>query len=541
MVPVVWFDSHITCWDQAMIDAVLTGRMWSTGYEFRHQVGFDGLDSDGAIVVIPARYHADDVDHINEQLGRLRWALVILTSDEERLFPVDQLKHDNMRVWVQTPKPGDDACSDWVLPVGWPPHVPEMLRGEPLPERIDWFFAGQVNNDRRQQCVNVLRTLDGGALVETPGFTQGLEPAEYVKRMASAKIVPCPSGPQTVDTFRVWEALEAGCIPVVDGATPHGDALWYWRLMADELPMLPVLRDWSELPGLVRGLLRNWPALVNSYAAAWQNYKRQLAVRVSETIGQLSGAPSAPGEITVLIPTSPIADHPSTHIIEETIASVRHWLPTADILVMCDGVRPEQEHYRTRYEAYLERLTWLCSTTWDRVLPIVHDGHLHQAEMTRRALDKVRTPLVLFMEHDTPLVTDWPIDFPALTRAALSGQADVIRLHHEAIVLPDHRHMMLDVGPRSIEGAPLLRTVQWSQRPHIANTSLYRRILAEHFPVRHPLMIEDVMHGVVHNAWREHGLAGWDRYRLWLYAPEGQIKRSYHLDARGDDHKWVDS
>jgi hypothetical protein len=50
-------------------------------------------------------------------------------------------------------------------------------------------------------------------------------------------------------------------------------------------------------------------------------------------------------------------------------------------------------------------------------------------------------------------------------------------------------------------------------------------------------MIEDVMYGGVETAWREFGLAGWDRYRLWMYAPEGNIKRSTHLDARAGEPK----
>ena len=51
-------------------------------------------------------------------------------------------------------------------------------------------------------------------------------------------------------------------------------------------------------------------------------------------------------------------------------------------------------------------------------------------------------------------------------------------------------------------------------------------------------MIEDVMHAVVHNAYLDHGLAGWQQFRLWMYAPEGSIERSYHLDGRQSDPKF---
>lgn len=539
LIPVIWLDAHCLCWDQAIIDDVVDNRLWPTGYEFTHHVDFDQAPVDGfAIVVVPARYHADDVDDINRRLAGFDGVLVILTSDEERLFPVEQLRHPNLRVWVQTPGPTDDP--DYCLPVGYTPHLRDHLADVGRLDRARWVYAGQVNHPRRKELVTELRRRDDGTLVESPGFTQGLGHAAYAAALAGARVAPCPSGPHTVDTFRLWEALEAGALPLVDSRTPAGDASWYWSLVAPELD-LPLVTEWHEFTERYAYLNATWPEHCNRLQSQWQRYKRKLAERLGDTVRELSGEPQQYGPVTVLVPTSPIAAHPDTSTIETTIGSIRHHLPDAEILVMCDGVRAEQANYRSRYDEYLGRLTWLCAHRWSRVLPIIHDSHLHQAEMTRRALDMVRTPLVLFVEHDAPIVTDEPIDFDALIAACVGDYADVIRLHHEAIVLPDHAHMMLDVEPQEVYGAPLLRTVQWSQRPHLATTAFYRRVIATHFPPGYVGMIEDVMHGVAHNEWRQYGLAGWDRYRLWMYAPPGNIKRSYTLDGRAGDPKWVDS
>ena len=121
-------------------------------------------------------------------------------------------------------------------------------------------------------------------------------------------------------------------------------------------------------------------------------------------------------EITVLIPSSPIPSHPSTRIIEETIASVRYHLPEAPIIVMQDGVRPEQADRIPAYHEYIENL---------KALQIPHlrvsqfEELTHQAYMMMQTLPHVITSLILFCEHDTPLVDAW-IDWPMLESAVLN-------------------------------------------------------------------------------------------------------------------------
>jgi hypothetical protein len=87
----------------------------------------------------------------------------------------------------------------------------------------------------------------------------------------------------------------------------------------------------------------------------------------------------------------------------------------------------------------------------------------------------------------------------------------------------------------------ILRTSQWSQRPHLATAAFYRRILRDHFSWSARSFIEDKMHGVVDVAVREDGDLGWDQWRLGIYAPQddglNNFKRSYHTDGRaGEDN-----
>lgn len=240
--------------------------------------------------------------------------------------------------------------------------------------------------------------------------------------------------------------------------------------------------------------------------------------------------------ITVLVPTSPIKSHPSTKIIEETLATIKVHLPKSEIILMIDGVREEQKDKYDDYQEYTRRLLWLAEQ--NDCYPLIFDEHQHQANMTKEALKHVKTPLILFAEHDTPLTPDREIEWKGISTAILEGNADLIRLHHEALILDVHKHLMFDDEPRLVgsELVPLMRTQQWSQRPHIASVAFYKRILNDYF-TGNKTMIEDRMYGVVEQACKD-GIMGWYNFRLWIYTPESDIKRSYTTDGREGEDKY---
>ena len=54
--------------------------------------------------------------------------------------------------------------------------------------------------------------------------------------------------------------------------------------------------------------------------------------------------------------------------------------------------------------------------------------------------------------------------------------------------------------------------------------------------------IEDTFHGAIQDdifPYGEFNQEGWDMHKLWIYHPEGQIKRSYHLDGRQGTRKYT--
>ena len=533
MTHVWWLDSHPLCDDQHIVELI------APDDRYTHTTDSPPA-GDGAVVVCPARYFTPE--QVNDLIAPLPWCVLILTSDEESTFDANAVAHPNVTLWVMTPRPDRDYPKGTrFIGEGFNPETRPTLAAIGNPARTrDVFLSAQNTHERRWELFRALERMGPRIcrdVTATPGFMQGFERSEYLGRMASAKVAPCPSGPATPDSFRLYEALEAGCVPIADmtapGAYPNRG---YWDMVAPGAPF-ECIDYWSDVEKYVRAALVGWPRRAAECQSWWVRHKRRMTLDLADDVADASGLPAPTRDVddlvTVVMVTSPIPSHPSTDVIAETVRSVRERLPRAEVLVGCDGVAEYLAHRTGDYDEYLRRLAWLSNHEWPNVVPFLFDSHTHQVGMTRRLLDEVRTPLVLFVEHDTPLVGD--VDWDGCARAVLSGAVNLIRFHHEASVLEPHRHLMVDDVPRDVEGVPLLRTVQWSQRPHLAAVGAYRNWLEGRWWRESDGMIEDRMHGVVENDWLQHRDPG--RFRLAMYAPGGDMKRSTHLDGRGDDPK----
>lgn len=538
-IPVVWYNLHEAdgiiargYWDQAMLENIFALKQWKpvNGYEFTH-LDYIPDNFPGAVVVIPARHHANDISRINKDLSVLDWCIVMLTGDEQNVFPVEELEHKRMSIWVMSPNPNRHEHYH-KLGSGTPPQMEEYKR-EFTNKDKDWFFSGQVTNPDRTACVQVLKTLEGGELNETAGFTQGFPGDIYYPKLADAKVAPCPSGPYSPDTFRLFEALELGCVPIAAAKAPstiYPDR--YWENFFGCVPPFPISSDWEVIPHVISQVKQTWPEYNNKVFAFWQNYKRDQVYELHDDIYRFyrrEEMTDINDKITVLIPTSPSYLHPSTEMISTTISSIRSRLKTCEIMIMIDGVREEQGDYVERYNAYIRELLWLCNNVWENVLPVLFEEHTHQSSMTKYTLEKVRTPTILFVEHDTPLNGD--IDFESIVSVIEDDILDVVRLHHETQIGSYHEHLMLNKEPLSYGNAQFRRTVQWSQRPHVAGTNYYKHILETHFSKNSKAMIEDKMHSVAQ-------VDPWDENRIAVYYHEGNIQHSLNLDGRGPDEKY---
>jgi hypothetical protein len=239
-------------------------------------------------------------------------------------------------------------------------------------------------------------------------------------------------------------------------------------------------------------------------------------------------------DVTIILATSVIPGHPSTEMIDETINSIRHHFPNNEIIMQIDGLRREQLHRKQDYDEYKNRILWKCLHEYKNVLPIIFDKHSHQSTMLKQTINLINTTCLLYVEGDAPLTPDVEIDWDKCLDMIEYGKANTIRFHFESSIPEPHNHLMFGLE----DG--FMKTSQWSQRPHLSTVEYYRKVILPE--VEDFAFIEDTTHGRIQDDISPYGIFsedGWNKHKLWIYHPEGNIKRSYHLDGRQGTRKYT--
>jgi hypothetical protein len=232
------------------------------------------VDVEGEVVIIPGAYQVELVSEINKELNKLYSCVVMVMSDEESLFPIELLQHPRMKVWVQYPK--DRHEGGRYLPAGYSLNASSLIHKRT--KTFDWMFGGQVTHRSRVECVEQLRKLTGGYLLETEGFTQGMPLGEYLDILAHAKLAVCPNGTVSPDTMRLYDALEANCVPIVESPD------FFHKILGD-FPF-PIANNWGELPQLIE-MWKDNPSMATECKDWWHSYKQGLINRIEDDLWNL--------------------------------------------------------------------------------------------------------------------------------------------------------------------------------------------------------------------------------------------------------------
>jgi GR25 family glycosyltransferase involved in LPS biosynthesis len=168
-----------------------------------------------------------------------------------------------------------------VVPLGYAINRQGSLQQPPLSSRkLLWSFEGTDWNGRGAKLAALptdkphkLTLRDNWAAANYPA-------ADYNALLNDSQFVPCPGG-TNAETYRFWEALEHGCIPIYVQEQAD-DAFWAW--IKQHIPNLHAAESWSQMAEMMQIITAN-PAVADHYCADiqkhWTAWKTQMQTTLS--------------------------------------------------------------------------------------------------------------------------------------------------------------------------------------------------------------------------------------------------------------------
>lgn len=161
------------------------------------------------------------------------------------------------------------------------------------PRPLVWSFAGYLKKSDRTLICNLFKVFQPYAIHETTGFNAGiLSPTDYAAQLLQSTFVLCPVGNCSLDTFRLYEACEAGAIPVTlytNVNQPYVRFLQhYWSILfqTKDLPFI-IAHSWEENVQRLKFYLTHPDALRDLQIRCrrfWLHYKESLAHQFTQRL-----------------------------------------------------------------------------------------------------------------------------------------------------------------------------------------------------------------------------------------------------------------
>ena len=137
--------------------------------------------------------------------------------------------------------------------LGYKKDFKKYLTHKPSEERYNaWVFAGTPHGERRKM-LDVFELIKPNQTHECSGFcsADALATRGYAEMMNDAVFALCPPGQDSMDSFRIYEALEAGCIPIALARTakmPIYPSYWHTIVQSAETHKIPfIIEDTWEM------------------------------------------------------------------------------------------------------------------------------------------------------------------------------------------------------------------------------------------------------------------------------------------------------
>jgi len=111
------------------------------------------------------------------------------------------------------------------LPIGYKSGI--FLKKEIDKRKYKWAFLGTAHKSSRHDLLFQFSDIEPSFSHRTKKFNEKIiEASKMSEILASTEFIPCPNGFVHPETYRLYEALECGCIPIVENAYKYYDRLF---------------------------------------------------------------------------------------------------------------------------------------------------------------------------------------------------------------------------------------------------------------------------------------------------------------------------
>jgi hypothetical protein len=222
---------------------------------------------------VPYRYVLDQLRSNGKRY------VIVLLSDENLMDPCEWL-HDPqclglMRNYVHPGQLTNPKVK--VFGLGYKRGFCDHINGDRT-RNLHWSFAGTPHGQRKQM-LDMFADIKPHKSFFCSGFNanDGLDTAEYVRLLERSKYALCPPGQDSMDSFRIYEALEAGCVPVtLNNSLQFILKPSYWHAVFYGESEMPFVSEdgWGLTYGAVHGVSpEEYEHRRAECAAMWRKWK----------------------------------------------------------------------------------------------------------------------------------------------------------------------------------------------------------------------------------------------------------------------------
>lgn len=278
-VSLVWQLDRLHTWEEDWLMELFSGLDVTVVDDGKHAVFLDN-----SIIV---SNHTRELETYVKKLHDLGYKFgIILTSDETCNAP-DHFYRYAQFVFRNYWREKFVGCPNVVMfPLGyktkfWKGRSKQL--NDVSDRKYTWSFAGRLDHPARAAMISQMRKVPNGFIHQIHEWAdkRSLSTKDYRDLMLNTVFIPCAKGCYSYDTFRLYEALECGCIPIVESGHPD-----YFTQFYGAHPFLTVT-SWHEAPKLVSAFLADQQRLERKRQEChdwWVEHKKKVNRIFVETV-----------------------------------------------------------------------------------------------------------------------------------------------------------------------------------------------------------------------------------------------------------------